>query len=207
MKKRLPALLLAILLLLALPLSLGGCASDAPEVEQVYDIVVDLVERSYAANDLLYGYGIPVHAIGSALADINYLYNDTDFADYEYAHELSPYLSIAEIRDTLESVYSSDFLDSHNTTLFDGFFVGNDIVRARYYEKSEWLYQSVDADDPLITWQRIYDYSSMRVVKPSSATYVTVEIDSHIENDSTVLPVKLSIVYENGQWRLDTPTY
>ena len=49
--------------------------------------------------------------------------------------------------------------------------------------------------------------TTMRIVKPSSADYITVEIDSHIENDSTILPVKLSIVYENGQWLLDTPTY
>ena len=206
MKKRLFTLLLSLLMLLSLPLSLGGCASDVPEVADIYDIVVDLVERSYAANDLLYGYGIPTHGFDSQLAAINYLYNDTDFADYEYAHELSPYLTVGEIQAVLESVYSSDFLDSLYSSLFDGFMMGGSVVRARYYEKNDWLYQSAN-QDPLITWQRIYDYSTMRIVKPSSADYITVEIDSHIENDSTILPVKLSIVYENGQWLLDTPTY
>jgi hypothetical protein len=205
--KRTGIVLLALMLLLSMTLSLGGCASNAPEVAQVYDIVVDLVERSYAANDLLYGYGIPVHAVDSKIAEINYLYNDFDFADYEYAHELSPYLTMAEIRAELESVYSSDFLDSHFSTLFDGFMMGDRVVRARYYEKSDWLWRSIDDSEPLITWQRIYDYATMRVVAPSRADYVTVEIDSHLENDPTVLAVRLSIVYEDGQWRLDTPTY
>lgn len=198
---------MVLLLCLALSLGLSGCASSAPEVAQIYDVVVELVERSYAANDLLFGYGIPVHAIDSELAALNYLYSDAEFADYEYAHELSPYMTIGEIKSVLESVYSKEYLASHYTTLFDGFMMGDRVVRARYYEEDEWLFQSVDSSEPLITWQRIYDYSTMRVIKPSNASYVTVEIDTHLENDDVILPVQLSIVYTEDGWRLDAPTY
>lgn len=205
MKKRIYTLLLAIALLLT-PLSLASCSSKPPALEQIYDTVVDLVERSYAANDLLYGYGLPVIAIGSQWAELNYIYSDSDYADYEYVSENSRYLSISAIKEALESVYSAELLDSYQTALFDGFIVGNDVIRARYYESDEWLYQSLDSE-PLVTWQRIYDYSTMRIVKPSRADYVTVEIDTHLEDDDTVLPVRIAIVYEKGEWRLDSPTY
>ncbi len=205
MKKRIYTLLLSLALLLA-PLSMSACASKPPALEQVYDTVVELVERSYAANDLLYGYGLPVIAIGSEWAELNYIYSDNDYADYEYVSENSRYLSISTIKDELESVYSSDFLATYQTSLFDGFVVSGNVIRARYYESDEWLYQSLDSE-PLVTWQRIYDYSTMRIVKPSRADYVTVEIDTHLEGDDAILPVKISIVYEKGEWKLDSATY
>jgi hypothetical protein len=206
MKSRFLCLLLAIFLCLALPLSLSGCAQDMPDVAAVYDTVVDLIERSYAANDILYGYGLPVIDIGSEYAELNYTYSANDYANYEYVSELSPYVSVVSIREMLEEVYSTEFLATYYTTLFDGFMTGDTVFPARYYETGNWLYQSVDIE-PLVTWQRIYDYSTMRVIKPSSADYVTVEIDTHLEGDDTVLPVKISMVYERGGWYLDAPTY
>ena len=206
MKSRFLCLLLAIILCLALPLSLSGCAQDMPDVTAVYDTVVDLIERSYAANDILYGYGLPVIDIGSEYAELNYTYSANDYANYECVSELSPYVSVVSIREMLEAVYSTEFLATYYTTLFDGFMTGGTVFPARYYETGNWLYQSVDIE-PLVTWQRIYDYSTMRVIKPSSADYVTVEIDTHLEGDDTVLPVQISIVYERGGWYLDAPTY
>ena len=205
MKFRFLCLCLALVLGL-IPLSLSGCASDAPPVEAIYDTVVDLIERSYAANDVLYGYGLPVVDIGSEYAELNYTYSANDYADYEYVSDQSPYFSVAAIQDMLESVYSKEFLESYYGAMFDGFISGDTVVRARYYETNDWLYQSVDME-PLVTWQRIYDYSTMRVIKPSSADYVTVEIDTHLEGEDTILPVKIAIVYERGAWYLDAPTY
>ena len=205
MKFRFLCLCLA-LVLGAMPIALGGCASDAPEVEAIYDTVVDLIERSYAANDVLYGYGLPVIDIGSEYAELNYTYSANDYADYEYVSDKSPYISVAAMQDMLESVYSEEFLESYYGAMFDGFISGDTVVRARYYETNDWLYQSVDME-PLVTWQRIYDYSTMRVIKPSSADYVTVEIDTHLEGEDTILPVQISIVYERGGWYLDAPTY
>ncbi|MBQ7338379.1 MAG: hypothetical protein IJW40_08010 [Clostridia bacterium] len=206
MKIRICSLLIALILLFCLPATLSGCASQPPEVVQIYDIVVDLVERSYAANDLLYGYGLPVIAIGSEWAELNYIYNDSDYADYEYVSEFSSHVSVNAIKETLESVYSDDFLATYYTSLFDGFLVGEEVFRARYYESNEWLYQSVD-NEPLVTWQRIYDYSTMRLTKPSRADYVSVIIDTHLEGEDEILPVTISITYEDGAWYLDTPTY
>ena len=206
MKFRFFCISLAVILCLALPLSLSGCAQDMPDVAAVYDIVVDLIERSYAANDILYGYGLPVIDIGSEYAELNYTYSANDSASYEYVSEHSPCISATAIREMLESVYSKEFLATYAGTLFDGFLAGETVFPARYYETGNWLYQSVDVE-PLVTWQRIYDYSTMRVIKPSSSDYVTVEIDSHLEGEEEILPVQISMVYERGGWYLDAPTY
>ena len=206
MKLRIYTLLIACALLLGTPVALTGCASEPPEVDEIYDTVVDLIERSYRANDILYGYGLPVIAIGSELAEVNYVYNDKDYADYEYVAEESSIVSVTSIKELLESVYSSDFLDTYYTALFDGFLAGDTVFRARYYETNDWLYQSID-NEPLVTWQRIYDYSTMRLTKPSRADYVSVIIDTHLEGEDTVLPVTISIVYQDGHWYLDSPTY
>ena len=206
MKFRVLCFGLSVLLCLSLPLSLSGCSNELPEVDAVYDVVVDLIERSYAANDILYGYGLPVVDIGSEYAEINYTYSASDYANYEYISEKSPYLSVTSIRELLESVYSEAFLATYVGTLFDGFTAGDTVFSPRYYETNDWLYQSVDIE-PLVTWQRIYDYSTMRVIKPCGANYVTVEIDTHLEGEEEILPVQIAIVYERGAWYLDAPTY
>ena len=185
---------------------MAACSTQAPPVEAIYDTVVDLIERSYAANDLLYGYGLPVIAIDSEWAELNFTYSENDYADYEYVSEYSPYLTANAIKAELESVYSTDYLSTYYTSLFDGFIAGETLFRARYYEADNWLYQSVD-NEPLVTWQRIYDYSTMRITKPSRADYVSVIIDTHLEGDDTILPVTISIVNQGGTWYLDSPTY
>jgi hypothetical protein len=205
MKRKLISLLLTLSVLLC-PLSLAACSTQAPPVEAIYDTVVDLIERSYAANDLLYGYGLPVIAIDSEWAELNFTYSENDYADYEYVSEYSPYLTANAIKAELESVYSTDYLSTYYTSLFDGFIAGETLFRARYYEADNWLYQSVD-NEPLVTWQRIYDYSTMRITKPSRADYVSVIIDTHLEGDDTILPVTISIVNQGGTWYLDSPTY
>ena len=205
MKRKLPCLILAAVLALA---SLASCArrSAPPALEDIYDEVVSLVEASYAVNDVVFGHGLPVHAIGSEYAERVGLYRESDYADYEYVTDHSPYRSIAEIKEAMEAVYSEDYLASLYVGLFDGFATETGIVRAQYREDERGLCRSVDYT-PLVTWQRIYDYASMRIVKPSSATYVTVELDSHLENETDVLPVRLALVLEDDGWRLDTPTY
>ena len=205
MKRKLILLLLTMSMLLC-PLSFAACSTQAPPVEAIYDTVVDLIERSYAANDLLYGYGLPVIAIDSEWAELNFTYSENDYADYEYVSEYSPYLTANAIKAELESVYSADYLSTYYTSLFDGFIAGETLFRARYYEEDNWLYQSVD-NEPLVTWQRIYDYSTMRITKPSRADYITVIIDTHLEGDDTILPVTISIVNQDGTWYLDSPTY
>lgn len=205
MKQRLIGLSLALLLLLC-PLMSCGQRSHPPALEQIYDEVVALVEASHAVNDAVFGRGLPVHEIGSDYAIKNNLYKDSDYASYQYVSNASPYLSTSEVKDALLAVYSTEYVDSLSTVLFDGFVMGSSIVRAQLSESAGQLMQSTDYE-PLYTHHRIYDYSTMRIVKPSNAQFVTVELESHLEHEQTSMTVSLSLVLEEDGWRLDTPTF
>jgi hypothetical protein len=76
---------------------------------------------------------------------------------------------------------------------------------AQIKEDALGLYQS-RTYEPLVTNQRIYDYATMRVVTGDDRTAV-IRLDSHLENETTTLIVELVLVLEDGEWRLDTPTY
>jgi hypothetical protein len=205
MKSRIICLLLTLLLLLC-PLSSCGQRSQPPALEQIYDEVVALVEASHTINDAVFGRGLPVYEIGSDYALKNDLYKESDYASYQYVSAASPYLSTGQIKDALLSVYSEEYVASLSTVLFDGFVMGSSIVRAQLSESSGQLMQSTDYE-PLYTHHRIYDYSTMRIVKPSSAQYVTIELESHLEHEQTSMTVSLSLVLEEDGWRLDTPTF
>ncbi len=204
MKRTLLALLAALTLLLT---ALTGCReSDPPALEDIYDEAVALIEASYAVNDAIFGYGLPVWPIDSELASLTGVYRDSDSAAYERVTDRTPYRSAGELRDAMAEVYSADYVASLSETLFDGFVMGSTVVRARLFEDEDGMYQSA-SHEPLVTQQRVYDYATMRVVKPSNAHFVTIELDSHLPGEQETLTVRLSLILEDGGWRLDTPTY
>ena len=202
--KRTLTVLIALLLCLGL---LTGCReSDPPALEEIYDEAVALIEASYAVNDAVFGYGLPVWSIDEEHSHLAGIYRDSDSAAYERVTDRTPYLSAGELREAMEAVYSADYVESLGETLFDGFVVGSTVVRAQLYESEDGLYQSADRE-VLIPRQRIYDYATMRVVKPSNAHFVTLAIESRLPGEQETLTVHLSLILEDDGWRLDTPTY
>jgi hypothetical protein len=186
---------------------LTGCReSDPPALEEIYDEAVALIEASYAVNDAIFGYGLPVWPIGDEHSHLAGVYRDSDSAAYERVTDRTPYLSAGELRDAMAAVYSSGYVESLSETLFDGFVMGSTVVRAQLYESEDGLYQRADRE-VLIPRQRIYDYATMRVVKPSNAHFVTIELESHLPGEQQTLTVRLSLLLESDGWRLDTPTY
>lgn len=205
MKRKLLSLALACLCLLSL---LCGCGSRStpPELYEIYDEAVALIEASFAVNDALLGHGLPVYEIGSEYAELHKLYADSDFANYERVTPETPYRTIDDIKAAMAAVYSSDYCDSLYANLFDGFVSGSTLVRAQYREDAKGLYLVTDYT-PLVTEQRIYDYATMRIIEPSSLDYVNLEIESYLPGQPERLSVTISLVLEEDGWRLDTPTY
>ncbi len=205
MKRNLLCLALALVLLLG---SLFSCGqkSPPPALEEIYDEVVALIEASHPINDAVFGQGLPVWAIDSEFAEQHHLYKDTDYATYQYVSDASPYLSTGEVKDALLAVYSTDYVASLSGVLFDGFVMGSKIIHAQLYEGEGYLMQRTDYE-PLFTKRRIYDYSTMRIVKPSNAHYVTIEIESRLEGEEQTVTDTLSLVLEEDGWRLDAPTF
>ena len=149
-------------------------------------------------------------------------YTSSDPEEYDYVSAESPYQSIEQIKAAAEAVYSKSYLNSLYETLFTGAVVSSaedddEVVlsglSARYIE-----YMGTDSTEatlmqsrtytPLITEQRIYDFSTATVVKPGNKETVNIEIESYLPSapeQRTV--VRITMIMQDGQWYLDSGTY
>lgn len=220
MKKRF-CMLLALVLVMALVGCGGGCAgcsacSKAPELETVYDRVVELIEASKEVNTLLYGAGLPVYGVDSTYANQMQIYGDAD-ADksgiaYEKVTEYAKFYSATQIKELAEKVYSPECLVPFYSICFDGLAFTdskNSFIteKARFDTESENFGQSIDLVNGL-TGMRIYDYSSMRIVEPSNAQQFIITVNTWMEDTpNRIEEVRLSFVLgADGQWYLNTFT-
>lgn len=201
MKKILSLALFVLVLLTAV-----SCGK-APTAEEIRPTLETLVEASYEINDIFFGEGLPAIERDSEYAIKNYVYYMDEGGNYDYVTPDCPYQTTDEIKAAAEKVYSSDYLASIYETSFIGVADPNaGMLYARYLDTDDGLKKS-NLHKAIITAKRIYDFDSMAVVKPSGTDYVNIEIDSHTEGSSDVLRIRLTLVNENGEWRLDTPTY
>lgn len=196
-------LFLILVLILMTAVSCGSAPTDA----EMKPIVTALIEASYEINDIFFGEGLPAIERDSEFAINNYVYYMDEGGNYDYVTEDCPYQTTDQIKTAAEKVYSSEYLASIYETTFIGVADPNaGMLYARYLDTDDGLKKS-NLHEPMITAKRIYDYDTMTVVKPSGRKYVNVEIDSHIEGEDEILRVRLTLVREGDEWRLDTPTY
>lgn len=146
------------------------------------------------------------------------VYSDDSPKYYDYVRLDCPYQSVDQIKEAAEKVYSSKYLESIYTIMFDGMVVGNDMIYARYTPdesgKTDFLFKS-NLFEPYFTVQTEYDFQSMKIVMPSRAEFVNVEITATgpylnletLEKETRTYRKILKFVLQDGQWRLDTPTY
>ncbi len=212
-KKRVIAIVLAVCLL-AVSVGLFSSCSRAPKEEDIYDRVVELIEASYPLNTVFYGAGLPTYAADSEYARITQMYYG--FSQTEYYEMITPfsrYLSIDEIKESAEKVYSKEYLEN---VLYPSVFIGYAIEdgiggsafsRARYLEEETRFLQSTKKENYL-TGVRLYDYSTIRVVAPSNAKACYVEVASWLENmPDLITTVRLRLVLQDdGLWYLDSFT-
>ena len=215
-------------LMLALTVSCGGCdgcsgcngcdscEAPPPELYQVYDRMVELIEASKEINTVLYGVGLPVYHQGGDYANYNQLYQADQLNSYEMVTEYAKFISEGQIKDAAEKVYSKECLAPFYTAAFEGlgFSSGGTaaVTEARYYEDTStgWMYASRDAfnTENQLSGMRVYDYSTIEIIKPSNAKRVRITIDSWMENDPENVQ-KTSLMFvpgEDGKWYLDTFT-
>ena len=147
--------------------------------------------------------------------EYEFFYDSSDPADYDYVRMDAPYQSIGEIKSAAEKVYSPDFLNARYDNLFVGTAGLTDSVvglsaRYREYTASDgatYLMQS-NTFEPLVTEKRIFDYSTVEMVRPSNKKYVTLELDSYLESKpQEILRMRVSMQLVDGVWYLDSPTY
>lgn len=207
------ALLLVLLLLLSF--SLTSCSGKVPAVEELYDRVVELVEGSHEINTLLFGAGVPVYDKDDESTQLKYLYgSQQEFLTYEYAREQSKFYYPEDIKQAAAKVYSEGYLEGVYGALFDGVMVQEtgSVLYARYMETpalNGGLSQSVSVEGLTLT-PRIYRYSTMQIEPRSTRNYALVTMETYLPTDDgtpEIMDVTLSLVLENGNWYLDSPTY
>ena len=192
-------------ILLCSVLCLTSC-SKKPKIDDVYDRFVQLIEESEELNVLFFGAGVPVYEKDSLLADRRDVYFAYTKSNFDIVMENSKYDSIEMIKKKAESVYSTNYLNAIYETAFDGvLYDGGSFLR--FYSEGDKFYQNSGINIYELE-DRIYDYSTMKIVRPSNSERVNVEIESYIaSNPDARTKITIAFQNENGQWYLDGPTY
>lgn len=202
MKKfRIISITIALTVLVA---ALSACSS-APELEDIKDELTALIEASAEVNEILFGEGLPVYSRDDEENE-NIYYGMVEALDgFELVRDESPYQTVEELEELAEKVYTSDYLEPVAEMVFVGYAdedVG--VTAAKYYEYGGRLYRNMSFES-YIDGERNYDYETMKIVKPSKAKYINVELES--EKDGERRTVTLAFEKTDDGWRLDTPTY
>lgn len=147
------------------------------------------------------------------------IYDSNSPVYYDYVRDDCAYHSIDDIKAAAEKVYSRAYLDGIYPAMFEGYAAeGIGLIRARYMSdesgQSTFFLKSNEYK-PLFEEQTKYDIDTMRVLGTSKKNRVVIEIEAEGRYlDYDTLEVKtgkkkkqLTFVRQDGEWRLDTPTY
>lgn len=208
--KRTLTLLLAVLMLAGSVMGLASCSASepAPDIDQVYDRLVQVIEASHEVNVLLFGAGLPVYPRGDAEDELVHRYYGVADNGQQFVTPYAKYASIAEMQAAIAAVYSTEYRESLYESLFTGFAADemSVVMPARFSEDERFLYMSKYVD-PLVDGVRVYDYASMEIVSYSHSSRLRVSVNSYTEDRPEEWKrVYLSFVYENGDWYLDSPS-
>ena len=208
--KRILSLLLILVFTVGALGSFSSCGSkgNPPELDDVYDRLVQVIEASHEINVLLFGAGLPVYPYGDAEDELVHRYYGVADNGLEYVTPYAKYVSVMDMKSAISAVYSVEYRQSLYESLFTGYADGelSVVMPARFSEDDRYLYQNKHVE-PLVEGVRVYDYATMEIMKGSTASHIRVSVSSYSESYPDVWKtVYLSFVYENGDWYLDSPS-
>lgn len=212
MNKRLIAILACGVLLFLCLFGCGCGCSRAPELEEIYDRAVELVENSRRLNVIFYGAGLPVYNKESAI--YRDVYNEDASAykqEYSIVDPRCGFVSVDALKEAAEQVWSPELLEKQvYPAAFDGLTASigsvSSIAAARFQEDGGNLY-CLDGVVENAPAQLIFDYSTMKIVRPSNATRVILSMDAWEEGKPDErFSYRLTLAKVNGVWLLDKLT-
>ncbi len=178
--------------------SLASCSGGHSD-EEIIEAAKTLIEKSYEVNEIYYGKGLP-HTGKSSVGLIS---------EYAIVDSSCGYTKVDQLKELAASVYSADYCEHLYTIAFEG--ISNDededsVSYARYIvDFEDNLTVRVDAEEKGLILNRTYDFSTITVekcVRKSAAVKIQSLVDGKIDE-----VLEIDLVFENGQWRLNTPTY
>lgn len=187
-----------VILCFIMVLSLAACA-PAHKEEDVIAAAKDLIEKSYEVNEIYYGKGLP--STGESSIGLT--------SQYSMVDPSCGYSTIDQLKELAAKVYSSDYCEHLYTIAFEGISNPEDeesVSFARYIvDFSDTLTVSNDAAKNGIDLNRTYDFSTI-IVEKIARNKAIISIQSLVDGEEDKV-LKINLVFENDQWRLNTPTY
>jgi len=180
----------SLLIISALLLVLPGCASG----DEALAALPSLVERAEVLNGYIWGYG-------PELEDYEEPTLSTTTSKYVRVAETAEYTTLADLTEAILQVYSTDYCE----LIIEIVLEGSDDAFARYNE---------DNTDGRLTFEIINEGFELRTkldpsraeVKSTGFNRVIVEMPCTFDGvDDGMYEVEM--VWENGSWKLDSPTY
>ncbi len=198
MKKR---IIIIAVILAVLVSAFVGCAKKPSGLSEddIRAIYEDLIPRSQEMNVILWGDGIA--------PDENAAVLDTVTASQYYpVSDDSPYQSLEELMDDLNTVFSDGYMNIITASVFtETIDPDNESynIYPRYTEKKGELCVDITYEGFKLSTE--IDISSMKIVKDTT-DLITCEFD-YVYNMEKAGTKKITVVYEADGWRLDSPTY
>ena len=162
-----------------------------------------------------FGSGLPYYDRNSPIYES--LYSDYTTigltSDYNIVSKNAKFQSVDELKSTAEKVYSKALLESSvYPAMFDGLMqqnvgTGSTYLQARYIEDNQHFYILIEDPSAYHATPLIYDYSTMKIIRPSNASQVVISLTAWEENaPDKPFQMSLSLVKEDGVWLLDKLT-
>ena len=202
-KSRFLVKFIAVLMLAVFALTSLASCSKPPELAIIRIEIERLINASHEVNDILFGKGLPI--------DERF---ESPYENYKCVSFETGIFNIQDIKTLAETVYTKGYLEPIYKVTLEGKYdqVSGSVVKARYMESEGYLLRNIpktdDGSDPnniLGESTRSYDFSTIKMIKPSRADFVTFTIMS--SKDGTSEEITLAVELTDVGWRLDYPTY
>ena len=172
-------------------------------------------QNAYLAENLG-GEGAYYYSLESFDMNSVFFYVESDDENYDFVRLDCGFLSIEDIQLAAAKVYSPSYLASVSESMFTGVIVSDTagvLLWARYMDQEDPSGGGValvkyNKDKGLALTEWVYDFSTMRIVDDSNATFVTVEVERYpTGNEGARVVSTQRFALENGAWYLDSPSY
>lgn len=198
--KRILSLMFASLLVI---LTFSGCGCAKISEEEAKLEIKKLVDASYDLNVIIYGEGLPY-------------YERTDTINQLYAPvaDTAKYKSISNLKVAIRKTFSESYSKILEATAFEG----QEGVEFGYHNQPRYIevlgelmvlkdFYNVDFDS-----DKYGEYEGIKVQKYNTNVIKIVKISKRfVEGEITSVDgrttIRVTLVLENGEWRLDSPTY
>ncbi len=206
--KKILTLCTALVVLLT-SLLLSACASSGLSEDEIRATCRDLVEKSYALNEVYFGEGLPYTTDSETMkALLGFSPDNGSYVlDYYPVATDAAFQSEEEIRAATAAVFTDGMCASLFEIAFSGVSTEDEsrVAFARFLQQGDFLTVRVGLKDSALPIGRTYRFEEMRILV-NEENRIRVEIPSEMDGKASV-NVKITMIKTADGWRLDSPTY